>query len=82
MVIIKGSVMEVVSVVIQHQLNLLYPVVNDEVQFRPLNLTQKFMNASEEILSPGGLLFCQCCLHVAEKPEVRRCQVRTARWME
>jgi hypothetical protein len=83
MVIIKGSLMEVVSIVIQqqHPLNPLYPVVKDEFPFRPLNFTQKRLNASAKILRPGKLLSCQCHLHVLEKPEIRRCQARTVRRM-
>jgi hypothetical protein len=52
MVIIEGSFMGGVSVVIQH------PVVKDEFQFRPLNVTQKVLNASEKILWFGELLSC------------------------
>jgi hypothetical protein len=62
--------MEVVSIVIQHLLNPLYPVAKDEFQFRPMNFTQKFLNVSEKILWHGELLSCQCHLHVPEKPEV------------
>jgi hypothetical protein len=69
MVILEGLFMEVISIVIQHPLNPLYPVVKDEFQFRPLNFTQKFLNASEKILWPGELLFCLCRVHVLEKPE-------------
>jgi hypothetical protein len=57
MVIIEGLLMEIISIVIQHPLNLLYPVVKDEFQFRPLNFTHKFPNASEKILWPWD-----CCL--------------------
>jgi hypothetical protein len=74
MVIIKALLMEVVSIVIQHPLNPLYPVVKDEFQFRPLNFTQKFLNvlhANEKILWTGELLSCQCHFHVSEKPEIR-----------
>jgi hypothetical protein len=81
MVIIEGLLMEVVSVVIKHPLNLLYSVVKDELQFRPPNFTQKFLNASEKIFWPGELLPGQYGLHVPEKPEVRRCQVRGVRRM-
>jgi hypothetical protein len=77
--IMEDLLMEVVSIVLRHSLNPLYPVVKDEFQFRSLNCTPKFLNASEKILWPGKLLSCQCCLHVAEKPEVRRYQVRTVR---
>jgi hypothetical protein len=63
--------MEIVSIVIQHPLNPLYPVVKDEFQFRPLNLSQKSLNASEKIPWSGKLSFCQYCLHAPEKPEVR-----------
>jgi hypothetical protein len=58
MVIIKRLLMEVVSITIQHPLNPLYPVEKDKFQFRPLNFTQKFLNASERILWPGELLSC------------------------
>jgi hypothetical protein len=71
MVIIKGLLMEVVSIVIQRPLTLLYPVVKDGFQFRRPDFTQKFLNASEKILWPGELLSCQCRLLVPEKPEVR-----------
>jgi hypothetical protein len=71
--------MEVVSIVIQHSLNPLYPVVKEEFQSRLLNFTQKFLNTSEKIICPGELLFCQCHLHMPEKPEIRRCQVGTVR---
>jgi hypothetical protein len=81
MVIIEGLVMEVVSIGIQHPLNPLYPMVKDDFQFKPLNFTQQFLKPVEKILWPGELLSCQCNLHVSEKPEVRRCQVRTARWV-
>jgi hypothetical protein len=56
MVVIEGLLMEVVSIVVQHPLNPLYPVVKDEFQFRCLNFTQKELNASEKILWPGELL--------------------------
>jgi hypothetical protein len=81
MVIIQGLLVEVVSVVIKHSLNPLYPMVKDEFQFRLLNFIQKSLNASEKILWPGKLLSCQCRLHVPEKPKVRKYQVRTVRWM-
>jgi hypothetical protein len=71
MVIIKGLLMEVVSIIIQHPLNPPYPVVKDEFQFKPLIFTQKFLNASEKIIWPGALLSCQCRSHVPEKSEVR-----------
>jgi hypothetical protein len=70
MVIMEALLMEVVSIFIQHRLNPTYSVVKDEFQSRPLNLTQKCLNASEKILWPGELLSCQCRLHVAERPEV------------
>jgi hypothetical protein len=73
--------MEVVFIVIQHPLNALYPVVKGEFQFKPLNFTQKFLNASEKILWPGALLSCQCRSYVPEKSEIRRFQVRTVRRM-
>jgi hypothetical protein len=82
MVTIEGLLMEVVSIVIQHPLNPLYPVVKDKFLFRPLNSTQEFLDASEKILWSGELLSCQCPLHVLEKPEVRRCAVRTVRRMQ
>jgi hypothetical protein len=50
MVTREDLITEVVSIVIQHPLNPLYPVVKDEFQFRPMNFTQKFMNASEKVL--------------------------------
>jgi hypothetical protein len=81
MVVTEGLFMEVVSIVIQHPLNPLDPVVKDEFQFRPLNFTHKFMNTTEKILVPGALLSCQCRLRVSEKPEARNCQVRTVGWM-
>jgi hypothetical protein len=56
MVIIEGLLIKVVFNVIQHPLNPLYPVVKDEFQFRPLNVTQKFLNASEKISGVGT-----CC---------------------
>jgi hypothetical protein len=71
MVIRESLLMEIVSIVIQHPLNPLDPVVKDEFQFRPLNFTQKFLYASEKILWPWLLLSCQCRLHVSEKPEAR-----------
>jgi hypothetical protein len=71
MMIIEGLLMEVVSIVIQYPLSPLYPVGKDEFQFRPLNFTQKFLNTNKKIRWPGELLFCQCRLHVAEKPEAR-----------
>jgi hypothetical protein len=74
MVIREGLFMEVVTMVIQHLLNTLYPVVKDEFQFRPLDFTQKFLNARERILWPGKLLSYQCHFYVPEKPKVRRCQ--------
>jgi hypothetical protein len=73
--------MGVVSIVIQDPLNPLYPAMKDEFQFEPLNFTQKFLNSTAKVLCPGKLLSCQCPLHVPEKPEVRRCQVRTVRPM-
>jgi hypothetical protein len=81
MVIIKGLLMELISILIRHPLNPLDRVAKDEFQFRPLNFTQKFLTAREKILWPGELLSCQCRLHVPEKPEVRRCQARTVKWM-
>jgi hypothetical protein len=74
MMIIECLFMEVVSILIQHPLNLLYPVVKDK-------FPQKFLNANEKILWPGELLSCQYRLHVFEKPEVRKCQVRTGERM-
>jgi hypothetical protein len=71
MMILEGSLIEVVSIIIQYLLNPLYPVVKDEFQFRRLNFTRKFLHASEKILWPGERLSCQCRLHVPEKPEVR-----------
>jgi hypothetical protein len=56
MVIIEGLLMEVFSIVIQHPLNPLYPVLKGEFQFRPLNFTQKFLNASEKTRGLGS-----CC---------------------
>jgi hypothetical protein len=50
MVIREGLGMEVVSIVIQHPLNPLYPVVKDGFQFRPMNFTPKSLNANEKIL--------------------------------
>jgi hypothetical protein len=73
--------MEIVSIVVQHPLDPLYAVVKDEFQFRPMNFTQKFPNASEKILWPGELLSYQCRIHVPEKPEARRCQVKIVRQM-
>jgi hypothetical protein len=67
--IMEGLLMEVVSIVIKHPLNQLYPVVKDKFQFGPLNFTQKFLNANEKILWPRELLSCQCRFHVPEKPE-------------
>jgi hypothetical protein len=69
MVTIEGLFMEVVSIVGQYLLKPLSLVVEDEVQFRPLNFTQKYLNASVEILWPGKLLSCQCGLHVPGKSE-------------
>jgi hypothetical protein len=74
-------IIEIVSIIIRCPLQPVYPVVKDELQFRPLDFAQKFLNASEKIPWSGELLFYQCRLHVPEKPEVRRCQVRTVRWM-
>jgi hypothetical protein len=82
MVFIEGFLMEVVVIVTKYPVNPLCPVAKDEFQFRPLNFTQKFLNASEKILWPGDLLSCQCRLHVPEKPEIRKCQVRTLRQMK
>jgi hypothetical protein len=73
MMIIEDLPMDVVSIVIQHPWNPLYPVVKDEFQFRHLNFIQKFLSASEKILRPGEPLSCQCRFHVPEKPEVRMC---------
>jgi hypothetical protein len=56
MVSTEGLLMEAVSIVIQHPLNSLYPVVKDELQFTLLNFTQKLLNASEKILWPGEVL--------------------------
>jgi hypothetical protein len=81
MVIIKGLFIEVVFIAIQHSLNSLYLAVKDGFQFRHLNFTQKLLNASEKTIWPRELLSCQCRLHVPEKLEVRRCQVRTVRRM-
>jgi hypothetical protein len=81
MVIIEGLLMAVFSIIIQHPLNLLYPVVKDEFQFRPLNFTQKFLNASEKILCPEELMSFRCRFHVPEKPEIKRYQVRIVRRM-
>jgi hypothetical protein len=55
MVIREDLFMEVVSIVIQHPLNLLYPLKN-ELQFRLLNFAQKSLNASEKIIYPRELL--------------------------
>jgi hypothetical protein len=49
MMIIEDLLMEVVSIIIQHPLNPLYPVVKEEFQFKPLNFIQKFLKASEKI---------------------------------
>jgi hypothetical protein len=76
-VTIEGLLMEVVSIAIQQSSNPFDPVVKNEFQFRPLNFTQKFLNASEKILWPRELLYYQCRLHVPEKAEVRRCHIRT-----
>jgi hypothetical protein len=81
MAITEDLLMEVIFIVIQHPLNPLYPVVQNEFQFRPLDFTQNFLNASGKILWPGELLFCSCCLHVPKKPDVRRCHVRIVRRM-
>jgi hypothetical protein len=54
MVIIEVFLMEVVSIVIQHPLSPPYPVVKDGFQFRPLNFTQTFLNASEKLFWPGN----------------------------
>jgi hypothetical protein len=56
MVTIEDLFMEVVSVVIQHPQNPVDPVMKGKFQSRPLNCTQKFLNASEKIPSPGELL--------------------------
>jgi hypothetical protein len=45
---------DLLSIVIQHPLNLLYLVVKAQFEFRPLNFTQKFLNTSETILWPGN----------------------------
>jgi hypothetical protein len=63
--------MEIVSIVIQHPLNAVDPVVKGEFQFRLLKVTQEFLNASKKIFWPGELLSCQCRLHVPERTEVR-----------
>jgi hypothetical protein len=68
----EGLLMEIFSIVVQHSLIPLYPVMKIEFQFRPLNFTQKFLNASDKILWPGALLLCQGCLPVPEKPEIKR----------
>jgi hypothetical protein len=54
MVVMENLFIEVVSIVIQHPLNTLCSMVKDELQFRPLNFNQKFVNASEKILCPGN----------------------------
>jgi hypothetical protein len=46
--------MKVVSIVIKHPLNRLYPLVKDEFQFKLLIFTQKFLSVSEKILWPGN----------------------------
>jgi hypothetical protein len=74
MVKVKSLLMEAISIVIQESLNPLCPVVKDELQFRSLNFTHKFLNVSEKIVWSGELL---PRLHVPEKPEVRRCQAGT-----
>jgi hypothetical protein len=84
MVVIEGLLMEVVSIIIQHPSNPVYPVVKDEFQFRLLNLTQKFMNAREKILWPRGTVVLPMppsCIRKTknQKPELRRCEVRTVR---
>jgi hypothetical protein len=71
MVIIKELLMEIVSIIIQHPLNLLYLLVKDEFQFKPVDFTPKCLNAIDKILWLDKLLPCQCRLHVSEKPEVR-----------
>jgi hypothetical protein len=62
MVIIESLLMEVVSIVIQHPLNSLDPVVKDEFQFRPLNFTpfrrmMKFQSEPTLVLSHKFLKF-------------------------
>jgi hypothetical protein len=81
MVVIEGLLMEAISIVIQYLLNPLYPVVKDKFQFKPLNFTQKVLNASEKIVWPRELLPWHCRFHIPEKPKPRRCQARTVRWM-
>jgi hypothetical protein len=81
MVITEDLLVEVVSIVTQHPLNRLDPVVKDEFQFRLVKVTQKFLNARRKILSPGELLSCRCRVYVPKKSEVRRCQARTVRRM-
>jgi hypothetical protein len=58
MVVRECLLTEIVSIVMQHALNPLYPVVKDEFQFRPLNFSQKFVNATEKSLWPRELLSC------------------------
>jgi hypothetical protein len=67
LVIIDGLLMEMVSIIIQYPLNPLDPVVKDEFQFRPLNLTQKTLSASEKIFWSGELLFARAGSNVNEK---------------
>jgi hypothetical protein len=73
MVITEGLLMAVVSIIIQHPLNLPYLVMKDDFQSKHLNFTQKSQSANDKILWPGELLICQFRLHISEKPEVRRC---------
>jgi hypothetical protein len=80
MVIIESLLREAVSILIQHPLSLFYPVMKDEFQLRPLNFTQKFLNASEKIFWPGELSSCQCPLHLPEKPEGRSQKGSSQAW--
>jgi hypothetical protein len=69
--------MEVISIVSQHASNALDPMMEDMFQYGPPNVVQKRLNAIKKILWRSELFSCQCALHRAEKPEVRRCQART-----
>jgi hypothetical protein len=77
MAMIEGLFIEVVSSVIQRPSKALDPIIKDRSQFRPLNFVEKSLNASKKNLWSSELLLCTCAHPVAERPETRRCQVRT-----
>jgi hypothetical protein len=55
--------------------------MESQVQFGYLNLLQKSHYSLKKPLWFGTWLYGQTGLHMAEKPEVRRCQIMAARRM-